>query len=303
MGPFLFFMKRIALIGLGGIGVPTLLTLAESSEPLEVHIWEADLVEISNLPRQVIFNKNNIGQTKLDTLKDLVCEDPHRELFKNIILYFNSSRIDENGFPNLMNFDLVLDCTDDPRFKFSLNDFCKFNNIALVHAGAQGEMGFVCSVLPDSACLRCIFGNPDYESLEDICNSCRIGGVLSAYTGLTGAYMAELGLSVLRGELNSALGINIDQNGSREIHFSKSDLCPFCSYSKKLNLKNINCPETFLYTKLALQSRENSEQYLVCDLKDESDLMRVTQSVAEEGFLVKSSYINRYLGIYRLILA
>lgn len=294
-------MKKIALIGLGGLGVPAFLRLISHPAPLTIIVYEADVVEITNLHRQIIFNDSHIGVGKLDSLLLILKEEKYSNqlLNKNIVL--NKYYIDQENIHELLNVDVVIDCTDNPSFKFLLNDFCKLGNVPLVHGGAQGESGFLMPISVGTKCLRCLFGDPESEALDELCTSCRISGILSAYSGLTGTLQAELALEMIESNLPLDFAVKIDSNGSRRITTSTNNECVFCTNLKSLDLREIKCPETFVYTKLALQRRTDNSQKLLINFSNQDSLINVEKSILEEGYSVYRKFMNSELNCYRLI--
>jgi molybdopterin/thiamine biosynthesis adenylyltransferase len=286
-------VQKFAIIGLGGLGVPAFLRLISSDLNIQISVYEQDTVDLSNLHRQIIFKDEHVGTPKLDVLE---------KLFPDASLTLNSYFITTENISELLKYDLVLDCTDDPKIKLLLNDFCKINHIPLVHAGAQGEDGFLLMIADNLACLRCVFGDVDGKDIENYCSSCRISGILGAYSGLTGVLQAEMALDYLANKDFPYKAIKIDTKGTRQIDFEKSNTCLLCSSHRTLNLREIECPQTFVYTKLALMKRENKDEHLVISFSSVESLNNVEKSIKEEGFSVINRIIIPELEVFKLLL-
>ncbi len=291
---------KICIVGLGGLGIPALIRLLNQPTSLAFTIFEDDDVELSNLPRQVLFQKEDLTKPKLDALALALKRET--ELFSNQShqVIYRKYKLTQDNLAELDPFDAILDCTDDPILKYAISDYCKIKQKYLVHAGAQGQSGFTMLVSPDGPCLRCVFGEPDTHQLAEYCNSCRVSGILGAYSGLTGAYQAELALQVIDG-VTSPSAFRINTSGTKSLCFEIDEDCILCAKHKELDLRTINCPETFVYTKLALLKRSNSTEKLLVNFKQEEDLLSVKQSILEEGFTVLSTVSCDASGTYKLL--
>lgn len=163
--------SRIAIIGLGAIGsvCAELLTRAGIGNLI---IVDRDLIELSNLQRQSLYDEDGVGKSKAIQAKEKLSKI--------------NSGINIKAFPNDLNFenineiigkvDLVLDCTDNLDTRFLINEYSLKKNIPWIYGGAIEDRGFVLLIKPGKFCFRCIFNE---ASNLDTCDTV---GVLNTIT-------------------------------------------------------------------------------------------------------------------------
>ncbi|MFN0050046.1 MAG: ThiF family adenylyltransferase [Cytophagales bacterium] len=172
----------ILVIGAGGLGCPVLQSLAGMGIG-NIGIVDYDKVSLSNLHRQTIYKHENIGEWKcemalqyLKSLNPFITIDTFRAI------------ADQETLPALVeNFDIVVDCTDNPISKYLINDVCVKFNKPLVYGSVfkmEGNVS-VFNLNEDSPTLRCLFPENNIEMPD--CNRTGILGIITATTGL---YMA-----------------------------------------------------------------------------------------------------------------
>lgn len=192
-------MKRAVLLGVGGLGCPAALALAESpelpelGEELELVLVDDDRVERSNLARQILFGQADVGVFKVQAAARRLAAAGGRLRLVAVPARFNASTAQEL----LAGADVVLDGTDDFATRFLANDAAVAARIPLVHGAVVGWTGQLLTVIPGrTACLRCLFeGPPPPGALP----TCAEAGVASPLCGLVGAAMAQAALAVLQG--------------------------------------------------------------------------------------------------------
>ena len=129
--------SRILVVGAGGLGAACLPYLAGAGIG-HICVLDADKVELSNLHRQVLYDEADIGQykakvvaTKLSALNSqIVCDYKIQKLAAH-----NANKL-------AMEFDLIVDCTDNYNAKYAINDACEAANIAMVSASIEGMSGY-----------------------------------------------------------------------------------------------------------------------------------------------------------------
>ncbi len=181
------------IAGVGGLGCPAALLIAQAGVG-SLTLVDPDRVELSNLHRQPLFDERDLGQPKA-----LVAAQRLQERFPTVAIKGLVAAVEEENIePLLTGHDLLVDATDRIETKLWLNDECVRLGTPLVHAGALGWQGQLCTVLPGrSACLRCIFAAADDESLR---SSCREAGIVGPVVGYVGARQAFEALALLAGE-------------------------------------------------------------------------------------------------------
>src|SRR6185312_13163550 len=143
--------SRVLVIGAGGLGCPALLALAPHVGTLG--IVDDDIVELSNLNRQILHRtdavRRRFATANVETLRARVEPD--------------------NVDAVVRGWDVVLDGTDSFDAKFLINDGCVRAGIPLVHGGVVRFVGQLMSVVPGSACYRCLFEAPPPRGVAPSC--------------------------------------------------------------------------------------------------------------------------------------
>jgi molybdopterin/thiamine biosynthesis adenylyltransferase len=142
----------VFIAGAGGLGGPVSIYLAVAGVG-EIRICDADVVELSNLNRQILHRDERVGQPKADSA-DLTL----RELNPSIKIVPHRACIDAGSIESLVGMpDLVLDCLDNYPTRYLLNTYCIKRNIPLVHGAIWGMSGQVTFIHPpETPCLRCL---------------------------------------------------------------------------------------------------------------------------------------------------
>ena len=157
--------SKILIIGAGGLASSSLINLSSVGIG-QLGIVDFDKISLSNLPRQILFNQNDLDQNKtavvFNKLKD-------KNIDTKIKIY--DLKIDENNIEEIIkDYDLVLDCVDNFKTKFVINDACRKLNIPLVCGGVSGFKGQVMMVTNkskhDFKSLFSIYPNPSKEEIE-----------------------------------------------------------------------------------------------------------------------------------------
>ncbi len=213
--------SRVLVAGAGGLGSSVIANLASLGIGC-IGIVDSDVVELSNLNRQFIHKFDNIGMKKTDSAEQWI-----KSYNPDITVKNYQCRLDESNFKDVVSgYDLLVDCFDSFESKFLLNKICVESGLPFIHAGVSGFGGQVLTVIPgESACLRCIFDEPDKDSCEET-------GVVSPAVSVIGAVQAmEVLKFLLRidGLLTDRILIfdGLKMN-FRELKIAKSRHCIFC---------------------------------------------------------------------------
>ena len=296
-----------AIIGIGGLGCPALLSLLEAwptNLDLSLKLFDGDNVALSNLNRQIIFTTKDIGKNKAAVAKDYINNsqtlNPRISPIEVVAQTLAVSDIKDS----LSNCDFILDCTDDVNFKLALNNYSKAENKLLIYAGAQGFHGVVLGIRECGPCLKCAFGDFSFIDACELGESCQTGGILGPIAGITAlTQVEELFKNLFEIDHKNEL-ILISKIGSlRRVAISKDPNCPnACTYypRKVIDLRSFNCPETFLYAKLGLE-KLGLEQSVEILLKNNEDMNNVLKSLKEEGYQNSRSLACPDLGISKIV--
>ena len=141
------------VVGCGGLGAPALYYLAGMGIG-RLGLCDGDTVSLSNLNRQLLFTMDDLGKPKASAAsKRLLALNP--QLKVEVYDGFLDERLAESIVPD---YDIVLDCLDNFKTRFILNDACILAGKPLVHAGLEGFYGQLMTVVPGAGpCLRCLF--------------------------------------------------------------------------------------------------------------------------------------------------
>ncbi len=217
---------RVLVVGCGGLGSPALAYLAAAGVG-RIGFADPDLVDISNLHRQILHATTDIGR-----LKTVSAEARLRALNPHIHLEQHPLRLSpDNAHSVLSPYDFVIDATDSYAAKFLINDVCCAMRKPFVHAGLSAFGGQLLTVLPGrSPCLRCLFHDTPPEDGEgDALRS----GPIGPMAGVLGALQAAEAIKFLArfGDLATGRLLLYDALASdfRSIQAAPSPACPACA--------------------------------------------------------------------------
>ncbi len=177
--------KNAVIVGVGALGSIAASLLVRSG--VNVILIDRDVVESNNLQRQVIFYPQDVGESKAISAGIRLKQTFPEKTIKAYNLGLNKNNL------NLLDSDVVLDCTDNLFTRFLINDYCKKNKIPWVHGSAIEEHGYVFPVIPGKACFRCVF-----ENLKGA-GTCDTAGVMNTITTVTGSIQASEAIKILLG--------------------------------------------------------------------------------------------------------
>lgn len=214
--------SHILVIGTGGLGSPVALYLAAAGIG-HLTLVDGDVVDTSNLQRQIIFEHGQVGQPKaLAARERLLRINP--DIRVDAVEAFLSV---ENAAELVGSADLVVDCTDNFSARYLINDYCCAIGRPWVFASIQKFFGQCALFTPGNACFRCLFPEPPIN-VED-CNS---AGVIGVLPGLLGVLQANEAIKYLLGLptplQNHLLLVDALNLEFRSIQLTRSDNCAAC---------------------------------------------------------------------------
>lgn len=216
---------KVLMIGAGGLGSPSSLYLAAAGVGT-IGIIDDDVVDASNLQRQVIHNTERIGVPKAESARmTLTALNPDVE----VVQYrerLTSANIDEI----LAGYDVVVDGTDNFPTRYLLNDASVKHGIPVVHASIFRFEGQLTVFKPhEGPCYRCLFPEPPPVELAP---SCAEGGVLGVLPGIMGTLQATEALKLLLGIGEPLVGrlllVDALDMGFHEVSLRRDPACPVC---------------------------------------------------------------------------
>jgi len=175
----------------------------------DLGLMDPDQIDLSNLPRQVLFGESDIGDLKVvAAARHLSAMLPSAtiEAIPHSLDIVNSAEI-------IARFHFVIDATDSPATKFLINDVCIELGVPFVYGGVLGLSGQAMTIIPGTtACLRCLFEEPPDEA--DVA-SCREAGIIGPVAGAIGEAQAAEALNFMHGRMPALAGRMLTLDGSR----------------------------------------------------------------------------------------
>ena len=175
--------SKVLVIGAGGLGCPLILYLAYSGVG-NIGIVDNDIIEISNLSRQILFTKKDIGKKKVVVAKKII-----KNINKKIKVYIYKNKIDKNNI-NLIckNYPIICDGTDNFKTRYLINDYCVKNKKILISAAINKFDGqlFNFDFRNKSACFRCFMPQIPNDEVN-----CQTDGIITTLAGMAGSLQAN----------------------------------------------------------------------------------------------------------------
>lgn len=183
---------HVVIVGAGGLGCPALWQLAAAGVGT-ITVIDHDVVDLSNLNRQVLYRSDEIGRPKAECAAARV-----RTAFPRTRIDARVERLTEDNLAAIFSpADFIVDATDGVTAKFLINDGAVALGRPFSHAGILGFHGQTMTVVPGrSACLRCLFPEPP---APDTIPTCQEAGILGAVAGAIGSVQAQAAINSLRG--------------------------------------------------------------------------------------------------------
>jgi len=215
--------SRVLVIGAGGLGSAAIYYLAAAGIGT-VGIVDPDIVELSNLNRQILHHTEDIGKPKIDSARRKIkAFDPLIQI-DTYPLEIDS----ENVGRIIGEYDLVLDCVDNLDTRYTVNAACYERDKFLVEAGVRDFEGFVFSIHSRvSACFRCL--NPDQQVNTTESTPIPVLGCTAGVLGTIQAVEAVKYILDTGGSFSSSM-LYIDLFGMQfdKIEIEKNPECPVC---------------------------------------------------------------------------
>lgn len=186
----------IAVIGCGGLGVPAAWTLVLGGAR-RLRLIDPDVVELSNLHRQVLYTEADLGRPKADVLAARL-----QAMAPDLVVSTRRTTVTADSLSAAVaGCEAILEGTDDAGSKFLVSDYAAAHGLTATIAAAIGRRGQWFTVTSGRACYRCLFEAPPPP---EMLATCAVAGVLGTVTGQVGALAARSLLRTLRGEPDAA---------------------------------------------------------------------------------------------------
>lgn len=222
--------SKVLLIGAGGLGAPAALYLAAAGVGT-IGVIDADVVDLSNLQRQVIHTSDRVGMPKVDSAELTI-----RALNPDVkVVKYTARLTSENVLDVISGYDVIVDGTDNFPTRYLLNDASLVAGIPVVHGSIYQFEGSVTVYKPhDGPCYRCQYPEPPPPELAP---SCAEGGVLGVLPGVIGMLQATEAIKLLLGIGTPLVGRQLRYDALEmefvELKMRRDPHCPVCSKDPK----------------------------------------------------------------------
>jgi len=270
--------SKVCVVGTGGLGNPITTRLTAMGIGT-LKIVDRDIIELSNLHRQTMFDEDDVGQVKVEVAaKKLKKLNPDCNI-EALAVSVN----DYNAIEVIDGCDIVIDALDSVNARYALNNACVKLNIPFVTGAAVGVSGQVFTILPkESACYFCMFPELD----EDTMPTCSIEGVHPSILSIVGGIEVAEAVKILIGKKPSLsekiLHIdleNLDFNNTRTF---RAEECPICGTGKL----EVVTKEELILEELCGRNRGKRTFSITPTDTFDLDVNVVTNIAKEKGFLV-----------------
>lgn len=216
---------KVVVAGAGALGSPAIQYLAAAGVGT-IKVVDFDEVKLDNLQNQVLYGLRDLKRPKVAAAKDKVKSLNRNIIFEDLKIKLDSDTIEEV----IEGYDLVVDCTDNYKARYLINDACALHGIPVVFGAIyqyEGQVGVF--NLDGGPCLRCQYPSPPPSGLIP---SCSEGGAISPLPGIVGSIQANEALKLILGigeHLNGKL-LHVDSLylTSRILKVNKNRGCPIC---------------------------------------------------------------------------
>ena len=224
-GQFKLLESRVLLIGAGGLGSPAAYYLAAAGVGT-IGIIDSDVVEESNLQRQILHNTTRVGQYKAESARETL-----EALNPDVKVITYIERLDETNVARIIaDYDIILDGTDNFPTRYLLNDAALLANKPVVHGSVFRFEGQLTVFKPNEGpCYRCLYPEPPPPELAP---SCAEAGVLGVLPGIIGLLQATETIKLLLGIGDPLVGrlMTYDALAGEfsELRLFRDPECPAC---------------------------------------------------------------------------
>lgn len=218
---------KVFVLGAGGLGSPSLLYLAAAGVGT-IGIADADVVDLSNLQRQIIHREDTIDVAKVESAKQAI-----KNLNPDVNVITYNERINETNVMDIIkDYDIILDGCDNFPTRFLMNDACYFAGKPLVSGSMfrfDGQVTIFEGHKDEAPCYRCLYPEPPPAGLVP---SCQEAGILGALAGVVGVLQAIEALKLILGSGDSLAGhlmlFDAMKMTFRKVKVRKDPECALC---------------------------------------------------------------------------
>ncbi|WP_433937066.1 molybdopterin-synthase adenylyltransferase MoeB [Sorangium cellulosum] len=219
---------KVLLLGAGGLGSPAALYLAAAGVGT-LGLVDADVVDNSNLQRQILHATSRVGMPKVDSAEAAI-----RDLNPDVKVVKFQERVDSSNVDRIFDqFDIIVDGCDNFPTRYLVNDASVFKKKPVVHGSIFRFEGQVTTFMPGvGPCYRCLYPEPPPPHLAP---SCQEAGVLGILPGLVGMIQATEAVKLILGKGSPLIGRLLTYDSLRmkfgELKLRRDKNCPACGES------------------------------------------------------------------------
>ena len=216
---------KVLCIGAGGLGSPLALYLAAAGVG-RLGMVDFDVVDFTNLQRQIIHDTNDVGRMKLESAKDTIADiNPNVE-----VVAYGTRLTSENALDIFRDYDIVADGTDNFPTRYLVNDACVLLGKPNVYGSIfRFEGQATVFYAKEGPCYRCLYPEPPPPGMVP---SCAEGGVLGVLPGIVGSIQALETIKLILGRGRTLIGrlllFDALELKFRELKLRKNPECPVC---------------------------------------------------------------------------
>ena len=271
---------KVCVVGVGGLGNPIVTRLVAMGIG-KIRIVDRDVIELSNLHRQTMFDESDIGQVKVEAAaKKLNKMNPDVEIEALPVSVNDYTAIDL-----VEGCDVVIDALDSVNARYSLNKACIAKNIPFVTGAAVGVSGQAFTILPKkSACYHCLFPALDEDSMP----TCSIEGVHPSILSIIGGIEVAEAVKIITGKkpnlADRILHVDLETLEFVSTHTTRVDECPVCGTGKPEVLRK----EELIIEELCGRSGGKRTFSITPTSMIDIDVQKITSAAKTRGFTVQN---------------
>jgi adenylyltransferase/sulfurtransferase len=271
---------KICVVGVGGLGNPITTRLAAMGVGT-LRIVDRDVIELSNLHRQTMFDESDVGQVKVEVAAKKLQKLNSDCKIEALAISVN----DYTALEVVQGCDVVIDALDSVNARYALNKACVKFGIPFVTGAAVGVSGQVFTILPGtSACYHCMFPALDEESMP----TCSIEGVHPSILSIVGGIEVAEAVKVIMGKKPSLsdkiLHIDIENLDFTSTRTFRAEECPVCGSGKSPEVVK----EELILEELCGRNRGKRTFSITPTGTFDLDVHSVISLAKERGFLVEN---------------
>ena len=265
---------------MGGLGNPIATRLVAMGIG-KIRIVDRDVIELSNLHRQTMFDESDIGQVKVE-----VAAKKLKKMNPDVIIEALPVSVnDYTAFDIVEGCDVVIDALDSVNARYSLNKACVKKNIPFVTGAAVGVSGQVFTIIPhQTACYHCIFPSLDENSMP----TCSTEGVHPSILSIVGGIEVAEAVKIMIGRhptlANKLLYIDMDNLDFNSTSFKKVEECPVCGIGKREELPI----QELIVEELCGRNRGKRTFSITPTRMIEIDVPKITSIASTKGYKVQN---------------